>query len=194
MQIAVRGGRRAEGEVVLQGSKNAALPMLAASILTSDEMIFRHCPDISDVRVMAELLENLGLQTAWEDSVFRVQADVLKHSAILQKEAGRVRASILFLGSLLARTGEAKVHMPGGCSIGRRPIDIHIKALEQSGVKVEDEGEWLVCRRERVPKTVKTFFLSECRCDRKSSLISCIRKFRCGIGKYCQRTGNLFPV
>lgn len=77
MQIAVRGGRRAEGEVVLQGSKNAALPMLAASILTSDEMIFRHCPDISDVRVMAELLENLGLQTAWEDSVFRVQADVL---------------------------------------------------------------------------------------------------------------------
>lgn len=129
MQIAVRGGRRAEGEVVLQGSKNAALPMLAASILTSDEMIFRHCPDISDVRVMAELLENLGLQTAWEDSVFRVQADVLKHSAILQKEAGRVRASILFLGSLLARTGEAKVHMPGGCSIGRRPIDIHIKAL-----------------------------------------------------------------
>ena len=55
MQIAVRGGRRAEGEVVLQGSKNAALPMLAASILTSDEMIFRHCPDISDVRVMAEL-------------------------------------------------------------------------------------------------------------------------------------------
>ena len=91
MQIAVHGGRRAEGEVVLQGSKNAALPMLAASILTSDEMIFRHCPDISDVRVMAELLENLGLQTAWEDSVFRVQADVLKHSAILQKEAGRVR-------------------------------------------------------------------------------------------------------
>ena len=158
MQIAVHGGRRAEGEVVLQGSKNAALPMLAASILTSDEMIFRHCPDISDVRVMAELLENLGLQTAWEDSVFRVQADVLKHSAILQKEAGRVRASILFLGSLLARTGEAKVHMPGGCSIGRRPIDIHIKALEQSGVKVEDEGEWLVCRRERVPKTVKIRF------------------------------------
>ena len=158
MQIAVHGGRRAEGEVVLQGSKNAALPMLAASILTSDEMIFRHCPDISDVRVMAELLENLGLQTAWEDSVFRVQADVLKHSAILQKEAGRVRASILFLGSLLARTGEAKVHMPGGCSIGRRPIDIHIKALEQSGVKVEDKGEWLVCRRERVPKTVKIRF------------------------------------
>lgn len=158
MQIAVHGGRRAEGEVVLQGSKNAALPMLAASILTSDEMIFRHCPDISDVRVMAELLQNLGLQTAWEDSVFRVQADVLKHSAILQKEAGRVRASILFLGSLLARTGEAKVHMPGGCSIGRRPIDIHIKALEQSGVKVEDEGEWLVCRRERVPKTVKIRF------------------------------------
>lgn len=158
MQIAVRGGRRAEGEVVLQGSKNAALPMLAASILTSDEMIFRHCPDISDVRVMVELLENLGLQTAWEDSVFRVQADALKHSAILQKEAGRVRASVLFLGSLLARTGEAKVHMPGGCSIGRRPIDIHIKALEQSGVKVEDEGEWLVCRRERVPKTVTIRF------------------------------------
>ncbi len=158
MQIAVRGGRRAEGEVVLQGSKNAALPMLAASILTSDEMVFRHCPDISDVRVMVELLENLGLQTAWKDSFFRVQADVLKHSAILQKEAGRVRASILFLGSLLARTGEAKVHMPGGCSIGRRPIDIHIKALEQSGVKVEEEGEWLVCRRERVLKTVKIRF------------------------------------
>ena len=190
MQIAVHGGRRAEGEVVLQGSKNAALPMLAASILTSDEMIFRHCPDISDVRVMAELLENLGLQTAWEDSVFRVQADVLKHSAILQKEAGRVRASILFLGSLLARTGEAKVHMPGGCSIGRRPIDIHIKALEQSGVKVEDKGEWLVCRRERVPKTVKIRFSY----PSVGSLISCIRKFRCGIGKYCQRTGNLFPV
>ena len=83
---------------------------------------------------------------------------MLKYSAILQKEAGRVRASILFLGSLLARTGEAKVHMPGGCSIGRRPIDIHIKALEQSGVKVEDKGEWLVCRRERVPKTVKIRF------------------------------------
>lgn len=158
MQIAVRGGKRAEGKVVLQGSKNAALPMLAASILTSDEMIFRHCPDISDVGVMVELLENLGLQTAREDSVFRVQAEDLKHSAIIQKEAGRVRASILFLGSLLARTGEAKVHMPGGCSIGRRPIDIHIAALEQSGVKVQDEGEWLVCRRERVPKRVNIRF------------------------------------
>lgn len=158
MQIAVRGGKRAEGKVVLQGSKNAALPMLAASILTSDEMIFRHCPDISDVGVMVELLENLGLQTAWEDSVFRVQADGLEHSAIIQKEAGRVRASILFLGSLLARTGEAKVHMPGGCSIGRRPIDIHIAALEQSGVMVQDEGEWLVCRREQVPEVVNIRF------------------------------------
>lgn len=158
MQIAVRGGRRAEGELELQGSKNAALPMLAACVLTSDEMVFRHCPDISDVRVMEELLQNLGLHPMWKDSVFCVKADALPHRAILQKEAGRVRASILFLGSLLARTGEAKVHMPGGCSIGRRPIDIHIEALEQSGVKVKEEGEWLVCRRERQPDRVQIRF------------------------------------
>ncbi|MGN1205792.1 MAG: UDP-N-acetylglucosamine 1-carboxyvinyltransferase, partial [Eubacterium sp.] len=158
MKIVVHGGRRADGEVVLQGSKNAALPMLAAGILTSDEIIFQHCPNISDVCVMTELMKNLGIQTTWEDTVLRVQANKLEHSKILQKEAGRVRASILFLGSLLARTGKAKVHMPGGCSIGKRPIDIHIAALSQSGVEIHDEGEWLVCRCKKIPDIVKIRF------------------------------------
>lgn len=158
MQIVVRGGRRAEGEAELQGSKNAALPMLAAGILTREEIRFHHCPNISDVRVMTELLENIGIQTAREDTVLCMQADHLKNSEILQKEAGRVRASILFLGSLLARTGRAKVHMPGGCSIGRRPIDIHIAAFEKSGVAVTEEGEWLVCRRRQVPDRITIRF------------------------------------
>ena len=158
MQIAICGGERADGDVSIQGSKNAALPMLAASILTEDEMVFHRCPQIYDVEWMLALLRHLGVKATWESDTLTVQANHLQSHDILQKEAGRLRASILFLGSLLARTGSAKVHMPGGCSIGKRPIDIHMDALEKSGVQVSDREEWLVCESGSKPETVEIHF------------------------------------
>ncbi len=132
----INGGRAVRGEVKVSGSKNAALPILMASILTSDKMTIENVPDLTDVRFTKGLLEYLGKKTSFLRGVFVIEENrKLKHKAPYNL-VRKMRASVLVMGPLLARFGHARVALPGGCSIGVRPVNIHLDALKNMGARL----------------------------------------------------------
>ncbi len=137
-KIVVRGGRRLCGEVRVDGAKNAALPILLASLLTPEECVFRNVPDVVDVRTTLRLLEGLGatVERAGDGSV-RIRAERLARLEAQYELVKTMRASFLVLGPLLARHGRARVSTPGGCAIGGRPVNLHLDGLERLGARVE---------------------------------------------------------
>lgn len=146
--IQISGGCPLCGEVGLQGSKNAVLPMLAASLLIPGETKFFHCPDIADVRAMTVLLKKLGAAVRWEEGVLCVNAAKAHPVFLDKKDMADTRGCILFLGALTARFGQACLAHPGGCVIGKRPVDLHLLALEALGTIIE-EGE-VICGKAKV--------------------------------------------
>ena len=142
-QLKIIGGKRLEGDIVISGAKNAALPILCAGLLTSGDLELSNVPRLHDVKTMLKLLAKTGL-TVQQDG----ENVTLNGSAIGTLEAPyelvkTMRASILVLGPLLARFGEAKVSLPGGCAIGSRPVDQHIKGLEALGATIRIEGGYI---------------------------------------------------
>jgi UDP-N-acetylglucosamine 1-carboxyvinyltransferase len=136
----IKGGTPLHGEVMIGGAKNAVLPIMAATLLTAEPCIIRRVPNLSDVRFMAEILASLGAKTELEGDTLRVQAAKIKGIGDYEL-IRKMRGSICILGPLLGRTGKALVSMPGGCVIGARPIDLHLKGLKSLGVKVKiDSG------------------------------------------------------
>ena len=144
--IRIRGGRKLEGKIRIGGAKNAALPLMAASLLTSETLNLSNIPDLADITTMLQLLKELGVQES--SSIYTSNADGDK--TLLTLEAlepenkvapydlvRRMRASILVLGPLLARWGKARVSLPGGCAIGTRPVDLHLKGFEMMGAEIE---------------------------------------------------------
>lgn len=140
-QFIIKGGHKLTGTVRASGSKNAVLPILAAAIMVQNEVILDNVPDISDVRTMLHILETLGAQVHFEDQKIHIKTDKLSNKYIPHQEVAQMRASILLLGPLLARFGEVKLAFPGGCVIGRRPIDAHLDAFKQLGIQVVEDGE-----------------------------------------------------
>ena len=136
--IHIYGGVPLQGEVEIQGSKNAVLPILAASILTKGENLIGNCPKIADVFHMITLLKSMGCKVVWEDGGVSVNSDGLSSNTMPKEESISMRSSITLLGAILSRFGEALMEYPGGCVIGERPIDIHIAALEKMGVEFTD--------------------------------------------------------
>ena len=145
MAIEVCGGSPVRGELTVQGSKNAVLPMMAAAVLCPETTVIRHCPDILDVHAMAGVIRSMGGRADYADGCLVIRADEVKSDVIEEEMVGEIRASILFLGSVLARCRRVKIHQPGGCSIGRRPIDIHLAAFAQMGAAAEESGEFIRC-------------------------------------------------
>ncbi|MBV9756289.1 MAG: UDP-N-acetylglucosamine 1-carboxyvinyltransferase [Alphaproteobacteria bacterium] len=147
-RILIRGGRPLSGEIPVGGAKNAALPLMAAGLLTDERLVLTNVPRLADIRTMADLLAQHGI------AVERVSPDGRTLSLggrIDNVEAPydivrKMRASVLVLGPLLARIGEARVSMPGGCAIGTRPIDLHLKGLEQMGAEVRLDGGYVHAR------------------------------------------------
>lgn len=139
--LVITGGYPITGEIKIQGSKNAALPILAASLLIKGITVLEHCPDISDVSCMLEILKGLGCTVVREGEMVIIDAGELENAAVGKKDAEKMRSSITLLGALLGRMGEACIPLPGGCSIGRRPIDLHLMALRTLGVQIEEEEE-----------------------------------------------------
>ena len=137
-KIIVRGGRRLNGTVKVEGAKNAVLPVIAATLLASDgKSIIRDVPTLSDVYTINELLRCLNAEVAFNDNCVIVDASrELKVEAPFEY-VRKMRASVLVMGSLLARNGRARVALPGGCAIGSRPIDQHLKGFEAMGAKVK---------------------------------------------------------
>ena len=141
--IQIDGGIPLQGQVKIQGSKNAALPILAATILVRGKSYIENCPKITDVFQMQTLLECVGCKTAWDGNCLKVDASTACECRMPQKEAKSMRSSISLLGALVARCKEAFLYHPGGCVIGARPIDIHVEALRKMGVHFEEEEERL---------------------------------------------------
>jgi UDP-N-acetylglucosamine 1-carboxyvinyltransferase len=152
-KLRIRGGRRLEGEVAISGAKNAALPELCAALLTAERVQLTNVPRLQDVATMLKLMRTLGVAVErGEGSDATVSLDAAQ---ITSREAGyelvkTMRASILVLGPLLARFGEARVSLPGGCAIGTRPVDQHIKGLQAMGAQIVVEHGYIVARAERL--------------------------------------------
>ena len=137
-KFVIEGGYPLSGEVVPAGNKNAALPILAASILTEDELVIGNVPRIADVDAMLALLEDLGVSVLWrDDHELSLRADSLRHGEVDADLGNRIRASFLLAGPLLARFGEVRMPPPGGDFIGRRRLDPHLDALRALGARIE---------------------------------------------------------
>lgn len=138
--IKVVGGEQLKGELKIQGSKNAALPIIAATVLNKGITILKNCPKILDVFHMIKILEELGCKTNWEGNTLYVDSSVITTPSVSEESVRKMRSSILFLGALLGRCHEVTIAYPGGCSIGKRPIDYHLNAMAKMNVTEEFWG------------------------------------------------------
>ncbi len=134
-KMVITGGRRLEGEVRVSGAKNAALPILASSLLVDGWSTFHNIPDLLDIRTIRKLLGSFGVQSEGAETL-RVNAGAITNCEASYDLVRTMRASILVLGPLVARMGEARVSLPGGCAIGARPVNLHIRALQEMGAEV----------------------------------------------------------
>ena len=139
-KLSIQGGVALSGEVRVAGAKNAALPILAASLLTSDAMRVTNLPQLNDVRTMVKLLERMGVKASEGEHHAELRADAITEPVAPYDLVKTMRASILALGPLTARFGEARVSLPGGCAIGERPVDLHIKGLTAMGAQIAIEA------------------------------------------------------
>lgn len=135
-KIVIDGGRRLEGSVAVSGAKNAALPVLVSALLTEGWNTFDHVPDLRDIRTIKSLLTDLGARVETTRDVVKVDAGGLKSHEAPYDLVRTMRASVLVLGPLLARLGRARVSLPGGCAIGARPINLHLKGLKKLGASI----------------------------------------------------------
>lgn len=140
----IRGGNPISGEYTVKGAKNAALPILAASIVTNQENSFFNCPAISDVTIMKRIMEALGCNIKEENGMVIVDTRGVNCCHIPDELMKQMRSSAFLIGPLLTRCKEAVISQPGGCAIGKRPLDIHIKALAQMGAEIEEREDQLI--------------------------------------------------
>ncbi len=146
-RLVIRGGRRIEGSVQVCGAKNAALPQIAASLLSAERLELTNVPEVSDVETMLALMREFGVTAArGPGRMLALDASAARNTQAPYDMVRRMRASILVLAPLLARFGSARVSQPGGCAIGARPIDLHLKALEALGAEVDMEAGYIHAR------------------------------------------------
>lgn len=138
--IRIQGGIALQGKVRVQGSKNASLPILAASLLVGESSFIRNCPRISDVYAMVSLLKSLGCEVAWQEQGITIDSSSVRREEMKSEAVTGMRSSLCLLGALIGRCGEAVMEHPGGCVIGERPIDLHLSALGSMGVEFTEKN------------------------------------------------------
>lgn len=156
-KILITGGRRLKGEVEISGAKNSALPIIASSILSTEECILSNVPQLKDIQTIKQLLECMGARIRRENHTLTVNAKDLKSCEAPYELVKTMRASVLVLGPLVARFGEARVSLPGGCAIGTRPINLHIAGLQKMGAEVEIKHGYVEVRAKKL-KGAKIYF------------------------------------
>lgn len=142
-KFVINGGKRLSGEVEVEVSKNAVLPMLAAALLADGVTVFEEIPDFADIKTMAAVLESLGCGISFDDGDLAIDASTVDNQTAPYDLVRRMRASISVLGPLLARFGRAEVSLPGGCAFGPRPVDLHLKAMEELGADISLDGGYI---------------------------------------------------
>lgn len=149
-QLLVSGGNRLQGEVRIQGAKNSVLPILAATLLTGQQVVLQNCPRLRDVDASVRILQSLGCEARWEGGALVVDTAGMNACAISDELMREMRSSAIFLGAILARWGRAELSYPGGCELGPRPIDLHLAGLRQLGAQIDDRGGMLSCAAPRL--------------------------------------------
>lgn len=144
-RLAIEGGHRLTGTVRIHGAKNAALPILAASVMAHGESIIKDVPNLQDIRVMLTILRQLGANVQVEGSDIRIDATQINNTEVPEDLMRQMRSSIFLMGPILARFGKVRVSTPGGCTIGSRPIDLHLKGLRAMGAEIEERHGYIDC-------------------------------------------------
>ena len=145
-KLIITGGKKLGGEISVHGSKNAVLPIMASALLIKGETVLHNVPNLSDVEASANILRRLGARVERKASTLIIDASSVTGNTIPEEMMREMRSSIIFLGSLLSRCGEAWLCPPGGCDIGIRPIDLHISSLKKLGAQITENGNCICCR------------------------------------------------
>ena len=148
-RLVISGGNKLEGEIEAQGAKNSVLPILAATILNGGKNVIYNCPELRDVKITIEVLKSLGCDVKRVGKVLVVDSENISEYTIPDELMRQMRSSIIFLGAILARFGKAVVSLPGGCEIGNRPIDLHLKALKTLGVDITESHGYIDCTADK---------------------------------------------
>ena len=149
--LTIKESKNIGGTIKISGAKNSALPIIASTILAKNEVTIKNVPNVTDVRTLLKLFKLLGAEFTFENSTLKIDTSTISSTIATYDIVKTMRASILVLGPLLARFGECKVSLPGGCAIGTRPVDLHIKALKQLGAEINIENGYI----HAVAKTLK---------------------------------------
>ena len=154
-KLKIEGKHRLSGEIAVQGAKNSALPLLAASILIDSKTVLHNCPDLSDVDAACRILSGLGCKCRRDGKTVTIDASDIEGYEVPDNLMHEMRSSIVFLGAILGRLGKCRLSFPGGCELGPRPIDLHISALSKMGVTIHEEHGYLECVANRGLKGAK---------------------------------------
>lgn len=144
-QLLIEGRKKLSGSIEVQGAKNSALPILAATLLCEDESVLHNCPQLTDVDASCKILRYLGCTVKCEGSTVICNSKFTDRYDIPHDLMREMRSSIVFLGAIIAKNGRAKLSFPGGCELGPRPIDLHLKALKQMGMEIKERHGFLDC-------------------------------------------------
>ena len=185
-RLLIRGGNRLQGEVTIQGAKNSVLPILAATILTGGSVELRRCPRLRDVEASIRILQALGCKAGWRGDVLEVDTAGMSGCDVPDALMREMRSSVIFLGAILARCGEASLTSPGGCELGPRPIDLHLSGLRALGAEIDDTGGTLHCKAAKL--TGREIVLGFPSVGATENLM--LRGGRHGAFQRRQRTGN----
>jgi UDP-N-acetylglucosamine 1-carboxyvinyltransferase len=158
-KIIIQGGKRLAGDVRISGSKNAALPVIVSSLLTDGWNVFHNVPDLADIRTTKRLLTGFGVEIEGDETL-RINAGEITSCEAPYDLVRTMRASILVLGPLVARMGRARVSLPGGCAIGARPVNLHLKALQAMGAEIDLHDGYVEARASRLKGTTIYFDIS----------------------------------
>ncbi len=144
--LQINGGKNLNGKIKISGAKNSALPLLASTILSKNPLTIKNVPNVQDINTLLKLLSNLGSNFTFKDNIVKIDSSNISNTIANYDIVKTMRASILTLGPLLSAFGHCEVSLPGGCAIGQRPIDLHLKALEQMGAEIEIKQGYVVAK------------------------------------------------
>ena len=146
-KLLIRGGKTLTGEINCSGAKNAALPVIAASLLTDDDVVLQNLPHLQDITTMFELINSMGAEISLDENMFfKIKTSNIKSFEARYELVKTMRASILVLGSMTAKFGTAKIALPGGCAIGTRPVNYHLDALKKLGADISLTNGYIEAR------------------------------------------------
>lgn len=145
----INGGNKLEGSIKLKGAKNSVLPIMAATILNEGKSIIHNVPDISDVHVMIDILSSIGCYAHYEGGTLIIDSSNINSVEVQEEYVRKMRASIIIMGAMIGRFEYTKISYPGGCGIGSRPIDLHLKAIGTLGIRIEEEYGYINCYKDK---------------------------------------------